>query len=77
MDMGLFDRPLYNENKRLKKENQELKEEKELSKNWLMLEVIDSFMEENDLYDKFIRYAKTYGLKYKEKNKLVDIYKEL
>ena len=73
----LFDRSLYNENKSLKKENKELKEKLMVDQNWLLLEVLNSYMKEKGLYNDFKKYAKSYIVKYSDKNELLDIFKEL
>ena len=72
-----LDRGLYKENKSLKKEIKELEDKLKNTDNWLLLEVLNSYMKDKGLYNDFKKYAKSYIVKYSDKNELLDIFKEL
>lgn len=87
--MMLFDRALYKENKalktqieELKKQNQELKNQInvykkriKIDKECMLLEVINTYMKEKNLYEDFEHFLRTYtGNAFQESNEVVKIW---
>lgn len=74
----IMEKSLYRENKALKKEIDELKERIKTDKDILLLEVVNTYMKDKDLYKDFEEYIHRHiGKIFQETNELKQIWDNL
>ena len=72
-----IDLALHRENASLRKENAELKKKALANKDWLLQEVMNSYLKERNQLDDFKEYTKTYKVKYNQNNELADFWEKI
>lgn len=72
-----IDLALAKENKSLRKENEELKKKLQANKDWLLQEVMNSYLKDRNQLEDFKEYTKTYKVKYSQKNELAEFWEKI
>ena len=72
-----IDFALARENKSLRKENEELKKKAQTNKDWLLQEVVNSYLKDRNQLEDFKEYTKTYKVKYNPNNELAEFWEKI